>query len=99
MENKDQGPPGSPGKLGQLGWPVSIFSLLKENMYFRKGKSDSSCMHGELELHSLAHCHPLHFCEMGFSPAAQEDPACTAHLPGAGAWWQPSESKGKQLLC
>lgn len=84
MENKDQGPPGSPGKPGQLGQPVSIFSLLKENLYFRKGNGDSSHVHGELELHSLAHGHQLPFYEMGFSPAAQEDPACPAQALGQG---------------
>lgn len=100
MENEDQGPPGSPGKLGQLGQPVSIFPLLKENTYFGKVNSDPSHMHEELELHSLARCRQLHFYEMGFSPAAQEHPTCTAHVSvatqGPG---EPPESKGKQLPC
>lgn len=42
------------------------------------------------------HSPQLHFYQMGFNPTAEEDPACTAHMSGAGVWAVTASRKQRQ---
>lgn len=101
VEKKGQGPPGPPGKLGQHGQPVSIFCLLKESMYFRKGHS--SHMHKGLKLHTLTHS--ILILQDGILAPPNHLKKCHICFAGVSAAIKVlmrdshQKAQGKQLMC